>query len=114
MRDRFLSKMVSKICSMSFSRNGCEFRVLRLHFLRTENPWLKTPITNDRENRMSARVSVKQLSPIRCHCRTMLSVPEQWRTAGIVPLLRSDDYWVCDTISSASDRSASLVLSAPT
>jgi len=61
-------------------------------------------IANDRENRMGARASVKQLSPIRCHCRAMLSVPEQWRTAGIVPLLRSDDYWVCDTISSASDR----------
>lgn len=54
---------------------------------------------------MSARASVKQLSPIRCHCRAMLSVPEQWRTTGIVPLLRSDDYWACDTISSASDRS---------
>lgn len=53
---------------------------------------------------MGVRASVKQLSPIRCYCRAMLSVPEQWRTAGIVPLLRSDDYWARDTISSASDR----------
>lgn len=55
---------------------------------------IRTPRASDRENRMGARASVKQLSPIRRHCRAMFECSRTVENgSGIVPpLLRSADY----------------------